>query len=103
MAVTPMDLQVLFMQEKNAADQASRQKRFPREVRNRISRRTVAQSLREDVDETDEIAGQRIDEEGRQGAPNYFARRQPRHQPDGGQRDDSPKEDGKGAQIDLKV
>lgn len=103
MAVSPMDLQVLFMQEQKAAKRASRDKRFPKEVRNRISRQTIARSLRESVEGTDEIEGKEIDEEGRQGAPNYFARRQPRHRPSEESRGERAKEEGKGAQIDLTV
>ncbi|MFB6346052.1 MAG: hypothetical protein ABEK50_09805 [bacterium] len=103
MAVTPMDLQVLFMQEKNAANRASREKRFPKEVRNRISRQTVAQSLRENVDAADSARGKEIDEEGSQGSPNYFARRQPRHRNEEESNDQGSREDGKGAQIDLRI
>lgn len=91
------------MQEGKVANQASRDKRFPKEVRNRISRRTVARSLQENVEETDSVEGKEIDEEGRQGAPNYFARRQPRHQPRAEETEESAREDGKGAQIDLKI
>lgn len=103
MVVSPMDLQVLFMQEHKAAKQSLREKRFPKEVRNRISRQTVAQSLRESVEDTDSIEGKEIDEEGRQGAPNYFARRLHRHPPREEETGELNREEGKGAQIDLKI
>jgi hypothetical protein len=102
MAVTPMDLQVLFMQEGKAAKQADRLQRFPKEVRNRIGRRTVAESLRESVDETDSAETKVIDEDAGQ-QTQYFSRRQPRHREPEEDTNNAPDEEGKGAQIDLKV
>jgi hypothetical protein len=102
MAVTPMDLQVLFMQEGKAAKQADRLQRFPKEVRNRIGRRTVAESLRESVDATESAETKVVDEDGGQQPAQYFSRRQPRHR-ETETKKESPDEEGKGAQIDLKV
>lgn len=102
MSVTPMDLQVLFMQESRASREAERMRRFPSEVRNRIGRRTVAESLRESVDATEAAEAKVIDEEGGRQAPNYFLRRGPRHQ-GSTEEPEAPEEEGKGAQIDLRA
>jgi hypothetical protein len=103
MAVTPMDLQVVFMQEGKAAREAERQRRFPSEVRNRLGRRTVAESLRESVDATEAAESKVIEEDGGRGS-TYFFRGRPRHRPEeeenGGK---APQEEGKGAQIDLQA
>lgn len=102
MAVTPMDLQVLFMQEGRAAREADRMRRFPSEVRNRIGRRTVAESLRESVDATESAEAKVIDGEGGRQAPNNFLRRGPRHQ-ESAEEPGATSEEGKGAQIDLRA
>lgn len=103
MAVTPMDLQVVFMQEGRVAREAERQRRFPSEVRDRLGRRTVAESLRESVDATEAAESKIVEEDGGRGS-NYFFRGGPRHRPpEEGNGEESPREEGKGAQIDLKA
>lgn len=103
MAVTPMDLQVLFMQESNAAREAKRLQKHGQEVKSRMARKTAYRSLRESVDAADDVDSKRVDEEGGQGTPNYFARRpyQPeeREQPER----ERAKEEGKGDRIDLTI
>lgn len=103
MPVTPMDLQVLFMQESSVSREAERMRRFPEEVRNRLGRRTVAESLRETVDEAEAAEAKVIDEEEGQRPPNYLFRTAPRHRNPEETENDQPQEEGKGAQIDLKA
>jgi hypothetical protein len=98
-----MDLQVIFMQEGRVAKEAEKQRRFPREVRKRIGRRTVAESLRESIDATEATEAKTIDEEGRHGAPRYMFRGGPRHRPSQESTEKINQEEGKGAQIDLTV
>lgn len=102
MSVTPMDLQVLFMQESRAAREADRMRRFPAEVRDRIGRRTVAESLRGSIDATEAAESKIIDGEGGGQSPNHFMRQGPRHQEQAEERQESG-DYGKGVQIDLRA
>jgi len=103
MAVTPMDLQVVFMQEGRVAREAERKRRFPSEVRDRLGRRTVAESLRESVESTEAMDSKVVEEDGGRGS-SYFFRGRPRHRPeDEDTRGEAPEEEGKGARIDLKA
>lgn len=105
MAVTPMDLQVLFMQEGRAAKETDKQKNFAREKRARTARRLKAQDLRENVDSVNTAESKTVDEEGSQGSASYFARRQ-QQEPEMEEEDLEEKvaeEEGLGNMMDLKI
>ncbi len=76
MAVSPMDLQVLFMQEGRAAKESDKLDRAAKRHRSTTARRLEAEELRENVDSVNTTESKTVDEEGGQGAAGYFARRQ---------------------------
>ena len=106
--VTPMELQVLFMQEGRAARQADRTARAPAEARGRVRRQMAEkgkQNTVESVNDSDE--SQNVDEEGGQGSAGYFARRQ-RQDPEVSSEKKTDKKpppdlEGKGDVMDLKI
>jgi len=104
--VTPMDLQVLFMQESRAADEAEKIKRFPAERKGDIARRRIAETKRESVDNVNTAETKTVDEEGSQGSPGYFAHRREQAPELVEEEEDmaSPSgEEGKGDVMDLTI
>ncbi|GEM_PF-5731920 len=105
MSVTPMDLQVLFMQEGRAAKSADRAKNFAETMRTVRAYRKKYASGRENVKQIDDARSKNIDEEGSQGgATGYFAHRrqqEPELQEEEEERKDLEPELGK--MMDLKI
>ncbi len=101
-AVTPMDLQVLFMQENRAAKETDRQRRFQSEVRSRQARKNIYRSLSEAVDDIDAAETKTVDEEGRQGSAGYYPRRRER-EPESSSEPPPSVEEGKGGLLDLQA
>lgn len=102
MAVSPMDLQVLFMQEGKVANQAEKKRKSASAKRSRLGRKTAFRSLQENVDAADEIDSKMVDGEGGQSA-NYFPRRRHRreHSDEKSGEEKASSEQGKGGCIDL--
>ncbi len=105
MSVTPMDLQVLFMQEGRAAKEADKAKNFAETMRSFRSYRQKYARGRENVKEIDDARSKNVDEEGGQGgAPGYFAHRrqqEPELQEEEEERKDLEPELGK--MMDMKI
>ncbi|MGM0380538.1 MAG: hypothetical protein ACQEP7_00975 [bacterium] len=104
--VTPMELQVLFMQESRAASETDKHKRFPAQRRAQIARRRIAETKRESVDEVDTAETKTVDEEGGQGSAGYFAQRQQQAPELAEEEKNKPppsEEEGKGNVMDLTI
>ncbi len=105
--VTPMELQVLFMQEGRAAREVDKAQKAPAESRARSARKIAQESQEETVDSADESAeAKSVDEEGKQGSPGYFARRRTQA-PEVAEEEEegkpTPGLEGKGDVMDLKI
>lgn len=104
--VTPMDLQVLFMQESRAAKEVDKIKRFPADQRSKTAQRRIAETKRKSVEETDTTQTKTVDEEGGQGAPGYFAQRRQQAPELSEENENDPppsEEEGKGDVMDLTI
>ncbi|MFP4687157.1 MAG: hypothetical protein ACLFN5_03505 [bacterium] len=105
--VTPMDLQVLFMQEGRAARHADRVEKSPAEARAATARKIAQESQEDSVNSANEAAAARdIDEEGGgQGGAGYFARRRSQAPEIEEEEEKKPPPDleGKGDVMDLKI
>lgn len=75
-------------------------KQLSGEIRDRLATRPKFQDVLSQSDIADVAEAQETDEDGRQGSPGYFARREPAETEDQPSADD---QDGKGLQIDFEV
>lgn len=79
--------------------EASRMKQLSGEIRDRLATRPKFQDVLSQPDIADAAEAQEVDEDGRQGSPGYFARREPEN----GEDESPADQDGKGLQIDFEV
>lgn len=101
MAVTPMDLQVIFMQEPAAAKEADKRRRQENIRQSRLAELSRYRSKNPTVGATeDSTAAQEIDDEGSGGGANYRGRSGAQEEEE---EQEKPKEEGKGDVMDYEA
>lgn len=105
--VTPMGLQVVFMQESNVAKETKRSQDFQKNQKSRKAKDWVSRNKMLDVDEIDETDSRKVEDDG--GGDGSFVPSQ-RRGPDEGEEDDDdesspagPQEEGKGDVLDMQA
>lgn len=101
MAITPMDLQVLFMQEPAAAKEADKRRRMEETRQTRLASLTKYRSNNPSVQSTEATAeGQQVNAEGGGGGTRYRRREQDE---ESDQPEERVKEEGKGDVVDFEA